>query len=121
MLVIGTVVLALRLRGFGRTLALAKRLSARIPMSDVNGAATVAKAAHNVAVAGALFPGRARCLEQSLALFTLLRRRGIYVEFKLGVQPYRFRAHAWVEHHGIPVNEYGEMVHGLVALPEIQQ
>src|SRR5262249_9212099 len=34
-----------------------------------------------VATAAAFFPGRARCLEQSLVLYYLLRRRGIAVNY----------------------------------------
>jgi len=75
--------------------------------------------AHNIAVAGALFPGHARCLEQSLALFICLKRHGAPVVLRFGVQPYRFRAHAWVECEGVPVNELGETIRGLACLPEI--
>jgi hypothetical protein len=53
-----------------------------------------------VDTAAAFFPGRALCLEQSLALYVCLRRAGVPAELKIGAQPYPFAAHAWVEHRG---------------------
>ena len=50
-------------------------------------------------------PSRAVCLEQSLALYLLLRRQGMCPEIRLGVRPLPFSAHAWVELNGVPVNE----------------
>jgi transglutaminase superfamily protein len=40
------------------------------------------------------------CLPKSLALFYLLRRRGISASLCLGVRKYPFGAHAWVEYQG---------------------
>ncbi len=77
------------------------------------------RAAYHVAVAAAFFPGRAVCLEQSLALYLLLRRRGVPAELRLGVQAYPFYAHAWVELDGEPVNEDRETVDKFRALPEV--
>jgi hypothetical protein len=86
--VLAVISCMLNARGFGWTMNVARgvrrvdsptrRLSPKI----------IEQATHNVALAGALFPGRARCLEQSLALYTLLRRRGAAVEIRIGVQPY---------------------------------
>lgn len=73
-------------------------------------------AMHRVAVAAAFFPGRALCLEQSVALYWLLRRRGLAVRLRLGVNVYPFLAHAWVEHAGAPLNESAEYVATLVPL-----
>jgi hypothetical protein len=44
----------------------------------------------------------ATCLERSLALWWLLRRRGIDAELRIGArkQGPRFEAHAWVDVHG---------------------
>jgi hypothetical protein len=61
--------------------------------------------AHRVAVAGAFYPRRALCLEQSLALCLLLRRRGVPAQLRIGVQPRPFHAHAWVEVAGRPLQE----------------
>lgn len=108
----------LKVRGFGPSIAAARRLGAR-------GAGTgltleeVERTAYRVAVAAAFFPGRAVCLEQSLALYVLLRRRGVPAELRLGVQVYPFYAHAWVELDGEPVNEDAERVQKFRALPEV--
>jgi Transglutaminase-like superfamily len=45
------------------------------------------------------------CLPQSLALQALLRRQGVGAELRIGVrrEDRMLRAHAWVEHAGLPV------------------
>jgi hypothetical protein len=49
-------------------------------------------------------PGDTRCLTQSLVLTTLLARRGIGSTMMLAAATGdEFRAHAWVEHGGVPV------------------
>lgn len=63
---------------------------------------------YHVAMAGALYPGRALCLEQSLTLYFLLRKAGVDARFVMGVQPYPFAAHAWVEYNGIPLTDVPE-------------
>ena len=73
--------------------------------------------AHRIAVAGALFPGRARCLEQSLVLWCALRRHGLSVALHLGVRPDRPTAHAWVEHGGYAIGQSQEALDRLVRLP----
>ena len=99
----------LRARGFGPTVAWARRRGARAAGAGL-APEEVERAAYHVAVAAAFFPGRAVCLEQSLALYVLLRRRGVAAELRLGVQAYPFHAHAWVELDGEPVNEHRETV-----------
>jgi len=111
--------LSLRLRGYGRTIRWIRR--------EVEGAAPVAtadvevvKAAeHAVAMAGALYPGRALCLEQSLALYYLLRRQGVPVKYSQGVQPYPFEGHAWIEYRGEAVNDVAEHVRLYARLPDL--
>src|SRR5579859_3220825 len=66
-----------------------------------------------------LFPGRARCLEQSLVLYYVLRRRGVPAELRLGVRPLGFVAHAWVELDGRAVGESAEKLRELVPLPQL--
>jgi hypothetical protein len=66
-----------------------------------------------------LAPEEVVCLEQSLALYLLLRRRGVPAELRIGVQVYPFYAHAWVELDGRPVNEDVETVEKFRALPEV--
>ncbi len=55
-----------------------------------------------MAIAASHGPYRATCLRQSLALWLLLRRRGIPAELRIGVRKEGgdLQAHAWVEHQG---------------------
>jgi len=71
-----------------------------------------------VAMAGALYPGRAKCLEQSLAVYYLLGRRGAPVRFRMGVQSHPFLAHAWVEYQGQPITDVAEHVKWFAPLPD---
>jgi hypothetical protein len=113
---IAALKLALRVSGFAPTMRwIRSRTDTRGRDADP---AAIQAIAYQVALAAALYPGRARCLEQSLTLFYLLRRRGIDVQFRLGVQPHPFSAHAWVEHAGVPVNDVPEHVGHFLGLPE---
>ena len=60
-----------------------------------------------VAIAAYHGPYRATCLRQSLALWWLLRRRGIPAELRIGVRKDdgELQAHAWVEHDGQALND----------------
>jgi hypothetical protein len=103
-------------RGFNETINQLRSLRSTNPApSDER--TTVEHIVAQVAVAGALFPGRARCLEQALALHSLLRRRGIPTTVYLGVRPHRFQAHAWVEYRGQPLNEGTDMIRRVTAVP----
>jgi hypothetical protein len=62
-------------------------------------------------------PWRVSCLERSLLLWWLLKRRGIAGDLKIGV---RFAgealdAHAWVECDGVPVNDTPDNVAAFAA------
>ncbi len=50
---------------------------------------------------------RANCLQESLALWWLLERRGIRSSLQIGVRKTgdRLEAHAWVQYGGRPLNE----------------
>ena len=54
-----------------------------------------------------LQPGRIRCLQRSLALQLVLRRRGVATELCIGVrrEGARLLAHAWLDHEGVPLGE----------------
>ena len=107
---IASIKLSLVWRGFAPTLA---RIEARSGAADSTRPAddvVVARLDHVVAVAAALYPGRALCLERSLVLYDRLRRAGVRAEFRLGVQAAPFTAHAWIERHGAPVNDVLEHV-----------
>jgi hypothetical protein len=107
--------------GFERTLRWVRRTSGGAVVREDGDPELVDAAARAVAVAGAFYPGRALCLEQSLVLYWSLRRRGVGVELRLGVQPHPFEAHAWVEHEGRPILEDREKLKRFIPLPEIEQ
>ena len=108
----------LKVRGFGCSVSAARRVGARRASAGLT-SEEVERTAYRVAVAAAFFPGRAVCLEQSLALYVLLLRRGVPAELRLGVQAYPFYAHAWVELDGEPVNDDPERVERFRALPQV--
>jgi hypothetical protein len=112
------VKLSLKLRGYGRTIWRIRREVEGVP-ADASADTDVVRAAERcVAMAGAFYPGRALCLEQSLALYYLLRRQGVGVRYCQGVQAYPFAAHAWVEYRGEPINDVAEHVKWFTRLPE---
>lgn len=91
--------------GFGRTLAWYEGTACPARSDVTADDRIIERVAHRVAVAAALYPGRARCLEQSLILSRALRRLGVDAKVRFGVHPYPFTAHSWVEAHGYAVNE----------------
>jgi Transglutaminase-like superfamily len=101
--------ISLRIRGFVRT---KNWLQKRFPQQG-NQPQTpqieqrAASAARMVRAAGRLGAGKASCLEESLALWWLLGKKGIAAELRIGVRKTRetFEAHAWVEHEGKALNE----------------
>ena len=62
----------------------------------------VERAARLVEAVASFYPLKATCLKKSLVLFRILRRRGIPVEFRLGVSKLHgdFTSHAWLECQG---------------------
>lgn len=108
------VKIALRVVGFGHTALWIRQRVRTIPAVANVDSDQLRAIEHSVAMAGALFPGRALCLEQSLVLYYLLRGRGARVLFRLGVLPHPFAAHAWIEHRGIPLNDVPEHVNAFM-------
>ena len=104
------VTFALRTLGLRRTLALAQRAGRPMGRYADPTSAWLATVVRKVNTAGAFFPGRALCLEQSLTLYVCLRRAGIGAELRIGVQPYPFAAHAWVEYRGEPVGSTHDQI-----------
>jgi hypothetical protein len=94
--------------GFEGTLAWIRARIENIPATATAELDRVRALEYAVAMAGALYPGRARCLEQSLTLFYLLRRQGVAVKYCQGAQPYPFQAHAWIEYRGEVINDVPE-------------
>lgn len=109
--------LSLRFLGFRRTMRAARWYGHRVAGRPARGAPE--RMARGIAVAAAFFPGRAICLEQSVALYLLLRRWGHDdAALRVGVQPYPFLAHAWVELAGRPLLENDDDMVKFVAFPE---
>jgi hypothetical protein len=111
--------LALRGLGFGPTLRWVRRRAERATVLQGPHEHLVGATCYAVQLAAALYPGRALCLEQSITLYYYLRRAGIHVKLRFGVEPFPFQAHAWVEYHGEPVNEFPERVRNFALLPEL--
>jgi hypothetical protein len=109
---------ALKSRGFGWTIRWIRQRAAEASGMAPFDPASVKATEHAVAMAAALYPGRALCLEQSLVLYYLLRRQGVPVRFAMGVQAHPFAAHAWVEHRGEPLNDIEEHVRWFTRLPD---
>jgi hypothetical protein len=120
LLILGLKV-SLRIRGYRRTLQWIERSVRRVPVRAMHSSDQILGAQTVVAIAAALYPGRALCLEQSLALYFFLRRSGVAARLRLGVKAYPFEAHAWIEVNGVPVNDFAEHVRHFVPLPELQQ
>lgn len=94
--------------GFGGVMHWIRKRVQAVPQSTLLAPETVRTTERAVAMAGALYPGRALCLEQSLVLYYLLRRRGVAVTYCQGVIPRPFEAHAWVEYQGEVINDITE-------------
>jgi hypothetical protein len=111
----------LRVFGFRRTLRRARAVASGSPRPHRTDAVEVAtEIARRVESAAAVFPGRARCLEQSLCVYLLLGRRGIPAELRIGARALPFAAHAWVEVDGQSVNTEPEFLASFQAFPEIR-
>lgn len=108
---------ALRVFGFARTLRFARRVAGN-NQSEHGPNALVDRTLHNILVATAIYPGRSKCLEQAVTSFVLLRRRGFPVDIRLGVQPYPFTAHAWLELNGMPLTESPEVTARFALMPD---
>ena len=117
MLLILALKMALRIAGFDRTIRWIRHRVAHIPTDLTPRADEIAAVEHSVAMAGALYPGRALCLEQSFVLYYLLRRDGVAAKFYQGVQAHPFAAHAWVEYHGELLNDIAEHLKPFAPLP----
>lgn len=99
--------LSLKTLGFGRTLGVYRKL-AKVRSSSGDAASAhderVRAIEESISSAAALFPGRAGCLERSLSMGLMLRWMRVPAEIKIGVQPFPFYAHAWVEVAGERLN-----------------
>jgi Transglutaminase-like superfamily len=94
------VILGLRLGGLRFTQSITRWLIAPRRCVAPADRTCIPLVVHRVDLAAALFPARARCLERSFALHICLGWCGIQTTVRLGVQPYPFAAHAWLELDG---------------------
>lgn len=101
------VYLNLRLFGFKNYLTRLQHIPLAAIPPGIETASVPARISYLVNGAARLLFRREACLERSLLLWTLLRRRGIESELKIGVatEESTMRAHAWVEIDGEPINE----------------
>jgi hypothetical protein len=67
--------------------------------------ADIAAIGHALRVAGCLYWKPVMCLQRSVCLVRLLRRRGIPARLVIGYRPAPFFSHAWVEVDGRVVND----------------
>ena len=98
--------LRLRLLGFKKYLTQLQR----IPLPAIHPEIDSTYPAHTsylINAAARLVFRRAACLERSIMLWTLLRKKGIESELKIGVAKANkeLQAHAWVEIDGTAINE----------------
>lgn len=61
--------------------------------------------AESLDLACAFYPKHALCLQRSVVLVKMLRRRGVPAKIVIGAQKLPFKAHAWVEVSGQIVND----------------
>jgi len=106
--------------GFAPTLRRIRSRPERAGVATDTSPQIIAMADRVVALAAALYPGRALCLERSLVLYDRLRREGAAVELRIGVQATPFAAHAWVTYGGEPVNDSAEHVSHFVVMPDLR-
>ena len=117
-LMILAIKMMLKIRGFTWTVDWIRGRVQAVPASTSATIDAVQAVQWPVAMAAALYPGRARCLEQSLLLYYLLRRQGTAVRYCQGVKPFPFQAHAWIEYCGEPINDVSEHAQQFVRLPD---
>ena len=103
--------LGLRLAGFRRWKSVLARLAPRANTTAQHQTASQRESSEAIARMAAaaarnVFFGT-NCLEQSLVLWCLLRRRGIAAELRIGARKEfeRFEAHAWVEVDSAVLND----------------
>jgi hypothetical protein len=79
------------------------------PGSEEKAKAVVERVCSAVDLACLWYWKRALCLQRSFAVACLLKKRGIAAELVIGARQLPFKAHAWVEWDGLPVNDKAYM------------
>lgn len=84
--------------------------------------AKVRRAAQMVAAACRRYPFRSGCLPRTIVLWSLLRRRGLHADVRIGVRHDthgEFQAHAWLEWNGQVINDAGDIASQYLPLPAL--
>jgi len=103
-----------RLAGVARTQAWLRRWARlgrkRAPVPDPQ--ATIRSARRLQRIAGSLTGLGGTCLVRSFTLWTLLLRRGVGADIRIGLRKSEetFEGHAWLERAGMPINEDAAVV-----------
>jgi len=117
------VTLSLKWWGFKSTQA---RLSQFFPLTENveiedNLVYRVRQVNQAIRLAAKYYQPWAKCLQQSLVLWSLLRHQGIESQLRIGVQQQQgeFAAHAWVEWQGWAINDTQDVRdrYGVIVLP----
>jgi Transglutaminase-like superfamily len=108
--VVAVVKVGLVLFGFARMMRGIEWLVGARDSSVEPGDAWIESTVRGVVTAAVFCPGRVECLEQSMAIYALLRWHGAAAELRFGVRTMPFAAHAWVMHRGVAVNEAVEQL-----------
>ncbi len=101
----------IRMRGLRKSQAFLARLTPAVnnsgPEADGPAEPLARSVVRIVTAAAAHGPYRANCLQRSVVLWWLLRRRGVETELRIGTRKEDgcFNAHAWVELSGRALNE----------------
>jgi hypothetical protein len=86
------------------------------------GSLPFSRLAHLVGVAARHHVLPAHCLQKALILQSLLTRRGVKADLRIGVrrEDGRLRAHAWVESAGMPLAESPDVAAHFLPLASVQ-
>ncbi|HUI50302.1 MAG TPA: lasso peptide biosynthesis B2 protein [Terriglobales bacterium] len=99
--------ISLRMRGYNATFAVLQSRASPIANDSSPSLDRVRKISRSVRSAVHHAFLRFTCLEESLALWYVLRKQGIASQLRIGVRKShgKFEAHAWVEYAGEAVNQ----------------
>lgn len=117
-LLVPLIALWMRPLGFRRLRSILTR-AAPLPVSEgrdgpgtgEDGRERAVRIARVVDIGSRRGPCKGTCLQRSLALWFLLRRRGVESDLRIGVRrdPEDFAAHSWVELDGFVLNDHQEI------------
>ncbi len=92
--------------GFGRNFARMHRFVSKQKVSpQIPPPNAIERVCDAVNEACVWYPKRVRCLQRSVVTNYLLRLHGVPAVMVMGAQKVPFKAHAWTEVAGLPINE----------------